>query len=320
MKKITKSIIALSAMIVQTQFYSQTCSPQVEQSGFIILEAENYCSKTDKTPTNGTQKLVHQWTLETSNSNFSGTGYMTNLPDEQCESCPEHNSPKNGSGPEMTYKIEVLTEGLFNIWPRGFSKGGESNGVHIQFDDNFVFNGPGTNMSGFRPHRQWIWENDSKPKAAKAQIFLTKGPHIMHVYGRDDGFSLDKIILANDLSFIPKDIEGVKNIIPPVTSPTTSNKINVKGQAKLWHKMTLEIEGPSAKETDRDNPFLNYKLTGIFTNGTQRFEVPGYFAADGSPVGGDGRYLCAERGNLDKRFRDRCGSRGCDAGHDTFDR
>lgn len=58
-------------------------------------------------------------------------------------------------------------------------------------------------------------------------------------------------------------------------------QVTVDGELKKWHKLTLEVEGPSVSETGSVNPFLYYKLTGVFTNGNLSYEVPGYFAADG---------------------------------------
>jgi len=61
--------------------------------------------------------------------------------------------------------------------------------------------------------------------------------------------------------------------------------VRIDGELKQWHKVTLTIDGPEANETDTDpNPFLDYRMTVIFTHasGTPRYQVPGYFAADGN--------------------------------------
>ena len=57
----------------------------------------------------------------------------------------------------------------------------------------------------------------------------------------------------------------------------------IKGEQKKWHKITLEFEGPETSEQAEENPFLFYKLNVVFTHsGTgQKFNIPGYFAADG---------------------------------------
>jgi len=58
----------------------------------------------------------------------------------------------------------------------------------------------------------------------------------------------------------------------------------VSGELRQWHKVTLTFNGPQASETDASpNPFTDYRMTVVFTHesGAPRYEVPGYFAADG---------------------------------------
>ncbi|MEO0475483.1 MAG: DUF5060 domain-containing protein [Planctomycetota bacterium] len=60
--------------------------------------------------------------------------------------------------------------------------------------------------------------------------------------------------------------------------------VTVSGELKTWHKVTLTINGPWAKETDTDpNPFTDYRLEVTFkhASGGQSYAVPGYFAVDG---------------------------------------
>jgi hypothetical protein len=60
---------------------------------------------------------------------------------------------------------------------------------------------------------------------------------------------------------------------------------SVSGELKQWHKVTLTLDGPRARERDtRPNPFVDYRLTVRFTHesGSPAYDVPGYFAADGN--------------------------------------
>ena len=49
-----------------------------------------------------------------------------------------------------------------------------------------------------------------------------------------------------------------------------------------WHKVTLSFEGPETSEDAEENPFTNYRLIVTFRNGSQTYEVPGFYAADGN--------------------------------------
>ena len=59
----------------------------------------------------------------------------------------------------------------------------------------------------------------------------------------------------------------------------------ISGELEQWHKVTLTIEGPFARETGDDpNPFTDYRMEVTFTHesGSPSYLVPGYFAADGN--------------------------------------
>ena len=59
------------------------------------------------------------------------------------------------------------------------------------------------------------------------------------------------------------------------------NTIEIEGELKQWHKLSLLIHGPQTSEYADENPFLDYSLNVTFSNGTVSYTVPGYFAADG---------------------------------------
>jgi hypothetical protein len=64
-----------------------------------------------------------------------------------------------------------------------------------------------------------------------------------------------------------------------------AKEIQITGELKQWHKITITVDGPFASEADTLlNAFLDYKMTVIFTNesGLQHYTVPGYFACDGN--------------------------------------
>jgi hypothetical protein len=61
--------------------------------------------------------------------------------------------------------------------------------------------------------------------------------------------------------------------------------VTIGGELKQWHKVTLTLDGPFARERDTEpNPFTDYRMTVAFAHesGTPRYAVPGYFAADGN--------------------------------------
>ncbi|MDA3821510.1 MAG: DUF5060 domain-containing protein [Bacteroidales bacterium] len=69
--------------------------------------------------------------------------------------------------------------------------------------------------------------------------------------------------------------------LPLIACGRTENN-SITGDLLTWHKVTLEITGPTVTEQSYPNPFLDYRLEVKFTNGESSFIVPGYFAADGN--------------------------------------
>jgi hypothetical protein len=69
------------------------------------------------------------------------------------------------------------------------------------------------------------------------------------------------------------------------SQPKNENfKVEIGGELKKWHKITLTFDGPETSETDQLNPYMNYRFDVYFTHVTtgKTFKVPGYFAADGN--------------------------------------
>lgn len=60
--------------------------------------------------------------------------------------------------------------------------------------------------------------------------------------------------------------------------------VNITGELKRWHKVSLTLNGPAATETGTPNPFLDYRMTVTFIHQATglTYRVPGYFAADGN--------------------------------------
>ncbi len=73
---------------------------------------------------------------------------------------------------------------------------------------------------------------------------------------------------------------------PP--SPEASDgrgNVTLLGERKQWHKLTLCLEGPFAREGDTTpNPFtdLDFRVEFRHASGEPRYLVPGHFAADGN--------------------------------------
>ena len=88
--------------------------------------------------------------------------------------------------------------------------------------------------------------------------------------------------------FEPQNPESVSANKPKaekkIVSKDGDGKVSIGGELKQWHKITLDLNGPYAAETDKNpNPFSDYRMTVTFTHetGSPVYKVPAYFATDG---------------------------------------
>jgi Domain of unknown function (DUF5060)/Putative collagen-binding domain of a collagenase len=61
----------------------------------------------------------------------------------------------------------------------------------------------------------------------------------------------------------------------------TGSSPTVEGELRVWHAVTITLDGPEAAEGAAPNPFRDYRLQVTFEHGNRAIVVPGYFAADG---------------------------------------
>ena len=66
------------------------------------------------------------------------------------------------------------------------------------------------------------------------------------------------------------------------TACSDRSSVEISGELKTWHKITITFKGPLTSEYDTVNPFTDYRLDVEFSNGDQKYMVPGYYAADGN--------------------------------------
>ncbi len=67
--------------------------------------------------------------------------------------------------------------------------------------------------------------------------------------------------------------------------PDGNGAVEITGELQQWHKVTVNLSGPFAAETDaKPNPFTDFRFDVTFTHssGKPSYTVPGYFAADGN--------------------------------------
>ena len=220
----------------------------------------------------------------------SGGAYVECLPDTRRTHDDqliqgENFTDKAGLMTVLHYKVQINTPGRYYVWGRVFSTGPEDNGMHIGLDGQWPASGQRwqTVQKG-----KWAWDCKQRTPEVHTgvpmQLFVDidkAGEHEVMISMREDGFELDKFILASSKEFKPEgqgpapkvksgeapaafpEVVGSGGIPAAVEKtgrlgsrpsvprqPDGKGTVAISGELKQWHKVTLTLDGPFAHETD----------------------------------------------------------------------
>jgi len=172
-------------------------TPFEELGGQVVMEAEHYDANT---PRSG-----QSWTVRTTQSGYSGSGYVEVGPNNGTSIATDYVT----TSPEVMYRVKFNTTGTYYIWIRGAGPSGLDDSVHAGIDGT----GPASadQMSGFTPN--WVWKRDTRDGVPANISVISAGVHTFHLWMREDGMRVDKILLRSSSSSTPPSGTG------PVESP-----------------------------------------------------------------------------------------------------
>ena len=162
----------------------------------------------------------------------SGHAYLEILPDSRRNHDEElipgenfDNSPGNLA--VLSYRVQFSQPGRYYVWARVHSTGTEDNGMHVGLNGTWPESG-----------RRWqttlkdAWQWDCRQRTEEVhvgvpmQLWLdvpTAGEHTVQVSMREDGFEVDKFLLARDPAYAPVDTGPESRFaagIPPYAFPS----------------------------------------------------------------------------------------------------
>jgi arylsulfatase A-like enzyme len=120
----------------------------------------------------------------------------------------------NGTGnhytpaPAMaTYTVTIPQPDIYIMWGQVMVTDLRDNSFFMQVD-----NGPDY-LWEIEQGKNWHWDkvNDHKNKLDPVMFYLTSGIHTIKIKVREDGTKLDRILLTNDQTFVPRGKEGIGN-------------------------------------------------------------------------------------------------------------
>lgn len=163
-----------------------------EIGGLVSIEAENSDERVSR---NG-----KSWLSESVTPGYSGTGYAAVGPNTGQAVTKDF----VGSAAEIAYNIKFTKTGTYYIWLRGRGISGNDDSVHAGIDNT----GPQSadNITGFTV--SWKWSRSTMDGPAAAFNVLTPGVHTFHLWMREDGVVLDKIMLTTSSSSTAPNASG----------------------------------------------------------------------------------------------------------------
>ncbi len=187
--------------------------------GLVVIEAEDFVSQE--------RDDVRRWYRFNSNASqhdfadsdphhvegASGGAYLEVLPDTRAAHDDRLIEGENfintpGHMAVLSYPVFFSEAGRYYIWARSYSTNSEDNGVHFGLDGRWPESS--SRVQWCEGKHRWTWSSARRvpenhcgePLTAWLDVEVA-GHHTLQVSMREDGFELDKIILAKDKSFAP---------------------------------------------------------------------------------------------------------------------
>lgn len=161
----------------------------VESGGMVSLEAE--AAET-------IVRLPHSWVLHNDDPAASGGAYLRAEPDNGVY----YDTNYTTQAPEAIYRVRFSTPGVYYVWLRGNSPSVASDSVNVGLDGAAVTTGE--RLSQFPAGGGWAWSNMAMDNVYRITLNIASaGIHTIHVWMREDGFAMDKLVLAQSASYTP---------------------------------------------------------------------------------------------------------------------
>ncbi len=200
-----------------------------ETGGQVAIEAERFDAKIAR----GGQ----DWVFETATIGYEGSGYLRALPNLGTNAATGYVT----TSPELVYNVQFATPGTYYVWIRGQADSTNDDSVNVGIDGA----GPSTcDRIGDFP-AGWGWLQSTMDVVVATLTVPSAGLHTIHVWMRQDGLRVDRILLRMDSSTTPPDGSG-----PP---PTVNQApvLNAIGAQAVTVGQTLTI-APSAVDPNGD--------------------------------------------------------------------
>ena len=229
------SLCAALALVLAQE--GTAAEPFLEQNGRVVLEAENFSSIQNHG--------AHRWTTAVQDSGWVGTGAIGTTPDNNLR----HDSSFVGVSPEVSYDIVFQRTGTYYVWLRLYAPSSQSNSIHAGLDGHFSASADRIETLQFGA---WAWTRSTMNGPIAELRVEEGGEHTFHLWMREDGTRVDRILLTTDSSYRPTGAgpaesprDGATGNQPPtvsITSPTAGQALTVGQRARVTAE-TSDVDG-----------------------------------------------------------------------------
>jgi len=186
-------MLACGSMALGAQPFQQDTGPD----GIVCMEAENFDLNTPRPP--------HTWELVSRTSNnfapadgFSGGFAMQSTPTTLAGGSGITSNVATTS-PQLDYVVKFVKTGTYYVWILGYGMDGNSDSLHTGLDGEEPVTS--ATMSGFNGVYNWSSQimNGGRPTIE----VKTAGDHTVNVWMREDGLTVDKVLLTTNADYTP---------------------------------------------------------------------------------------------------------------------
>jgi PKD repeat protein len=209
----------------------------MESGGMAVMEAENFHAMVERSG--------HGWTENTEHAGFSGAAAMASTPDDGLFV----SSDVTTTSPEISFDVDISTTGNYYLWVRTWSVDTNGNSVYLGMDGGIDPMSKGMQSQGLG---QWVWLQLARGTMPLTHNAGSAGVHTVHVWMREDGMLVDKVVMTTDAGFVPTG-EG------PAESPqAAASKSGARGLDQLALQdaaAALDLPEEFALNGNYPNPF-----------------------------------------------------------------
>ena len=168
-----------------TGAFQQDGGPQ----GIVSIEAENFDANT---PRGG-----DSWNFVTTPTGFSGTAAMFAGPNDG----DNINTGYSTTSPQLDYQVNFVKTGIHYVWVLGNRQdSGFDDSLHIGLGGVEIATSDRVNFGGTT---SWVWTNQTMDSAVATFNVTETGIQTLNAWMREDGLTIDKIVLTTDSAFVP---------------------------------------------------------------------------------------------------------------------